>query len=299
MRLILIALAALLLGATTAAAQVAAPLVNPVPVFTSAPGNPATQSWDMPSRIGASVGRFDFEVPPAPNLKGDSKLAQAQYVGERFAFGALAGQLKGDDGAGNSIKIDFSAVGAAVQFGQWISLGIAQESNKQDFGGGGGGVEKETLPLGGVTVRLADVLFLGAAGGTATVDKGGNSMDRGVIRYGLGYRWQDKSGAFHLEAFKEHRDGVATPTNVDEEATAGFTLEARIGWFLIGYNSVDTDVTPGSGGPTVNRKLKTTSLGYVPEQGLSIVAASTEQESTPGAGPSKGRITSIGVAWLF
>jgi len=37
----------------------------------------------------------------------------------------------------------------------------------------------------------------------------------------------------------------------------------------------------------------------VPEQGLSIVAASTEQESTPGAGPSKGRITSIGVAWLF
>ena len=61
MRTLLFTLAALLMTAGMAAAQVAAPSLNPTPTFNIDPWNVATFIWDGPSRLGISYGTIKYD----------------------------------------------------------------------------------------------------------------------------------------------------------------------------------------------------------------------------------------------
>ncbi|HKI99614.1 MAG TPA: hypothetical protein VKB51_14160 [bacterium] len=301
MRTIVIAVCAMLALAGSAAAQVAAPMLNPTPVFTLDPGNPAVLSWDMPSRVGASWAKVEFTDPASPVnpiAKGNVKQAEAQIVGAHAAAGARLSKLNADLTGGGSLDLDYSTVQAALHFGNWFSLGAGQDSEKNTDPTG---TNKETLPHLGATVRLADVLYLGVAGGKATISRSGNpDLKRNTTRYGVAYLWRDKGDGLHAEVFHEKRDAVSTPTNEDEQVKNGGTLEFKVGGFLVGYTTNKTEFTSSTGVSGGSQTLKTYSLAWAPDQGLAVsLSHMAFKANGSSGGPPEGKITTLGASWLF
>ena len=138
MRIIGLALMALLTFITAAQAQVAAPRLNPLPFTPSAAWNPAVYSWDGPSRIGAGLGEISMEltVPGSATVEaaaGDTTAATLRWVGESFAFGVdyllLEMEIIQSLGGG-PIEFETTLVGASFQMDELFSIGAGQETGK-------------------------------------------------------------------------------------------------------------------------------------------------------------------------
>lgn len=295
MRTTLAVLALLFLVAGTAAAQIAAPSLIPVPSFTNAPGNPAVLSWDGPSRVGLGYGDAKLEDPP-PNGPGDGNVlaARAQYVGETFSAGVGWDQLSLALPAG-SLDVDASALQLSGRVGDWLSVGISHEAAKRTDPGGTLDVTASTL---GAVVRVG-VFYVGANSGSVDVEKAGVSQGTDVTRYGLAYLWQDKSGGLHVELAHDSQARIAS----FEDGTSNnlVNVEARFGSVALGYLSQSREVEDAaSGAVTGEQDLETLTVAWVPEQGLAFALAhSTLQGSGVSGGPQSLKFTSLGVSWLY
>lgn len=311
MRIIIMAVATLLAFAGAIHAQVAAPRLNPIaiestaPIFFGHPSNPATLPWSGPSRIGG--GLLDLEEEDATGiqtLEGDGKMLQARWVGEMFAVAAEVLNSDFEDvPPPGAFDFDAFLIGAAFQWGEVFSIGVGLES--QEFSVGTFSV-KETLPVAGATLRLAEVIYLGVATGEATVELSDptftGEVDRTVTRLGAAYFWRDDDRGLHLEIYREERDSEQSITlEASGKDSDGFTVEVVFSNILIGYESITTEFTTFAGADLGPDEETIISVGWAPGQGLALVASKSEIEER---GPAGNLITTldslfIGVAWLF
>jgi hypothetical protein len=229
-------------------------------------------------------------------------------VGENFAFQADVGNLTIDvtaGGAPGSFEMDDSAFAVAYQGGGVFSIGVGVESEEEtDTFGGVSSTEEASLPLLGVTVRLADIYFLGAAVGNETVKDAAGEVERSVVRLGAGVHHRDTDGGYHLEVWIDNADSAldsVTMTQADKEETAGLTAEVIFGGgWLIGLGVANTDSTDAAGVAVSEEKERVISLGWAPGEGLAIVLSLFDNEETDSAGGVvKLDGTIVTVAWMF
>ncbi len=317
MRTLLMALAAVLATAGIAAAQVAAPSLNPTPQlsFDLAP-NPAVVPWDGPSRVGAAYGNVKFDDPvntPAlnPDAKGHSLALLAQVVGSRVGaaihYSKLTLDVDPSAGGGSQEQTDLLAqVGA--QFGQRFSLGIGLDSGKKTDSSGKN--EEDTTPLAGATLRLGEVVYLGAAFGSQTAKNKAvaptQQVKRDVTQYGIAYHWREKERGVHVEAFRAYAPAKADPAaptiSLDESRISGGTVEAVLANILLGYATSSEKAMDPAGVQKDSTQTTTISLGYVPAPGLAIVANRFSRRNfTPATGVTIGQASGldVGVAMQF
>ena len=167
--------------------------------------------------------------------------------------------------------------------------------------------DSATLPLLGATVRIGESIFVGLATGEETVENtsAGISVeaDRTVTQIGVAYLARDGENGLHLEYYRQTVDAIDDPSygTEDEQESAAFTVELIFSNVLVGYESMDNEISSATGTVVTDVGLTTISLGWVPEEGLSIVASLQEEETTNAASGNVFRIetTVIAIAWLF
>jgi len=327
MRTIGFTLGLLLLFGSYAVAQIAAPSLNPTPtlalmpmaspisLFVPGPSNPAVLSWDGPSRVGATYGNgaiTDFVIAPPglnPAAKGKTSGLLIEGVGQTFAAAAqVNSQSLNLDASigGGSLDTKVQRIGVAAQFGNRISIGIGSDSAESKNSQTNIDVAEAAI-LGGVTVRLADVIYIGAASGSAKVkDKiAMEDVSRHVLQYGIAYLRKDKGRGLHVEVFHAARPAVAYPSTnpaAAEDDINGFTVEAMFAQILLGYAS-QTDKTKDSAGIAVTKNsLSTVTVGFDMSPGLALVATRNIGRVTDVATGStifNTNSSQLGVAWQF
>ena len=309
MRILSIAIVALLTLAGAVQAQVAAPMLNPA--LTPGSTNPAVLPWAGPSRVSVSVLDLEVEGTAGGGFpitgSADGFAAQVRLVGENFAFQAEMLSLTIDatvGGTPGTFEQDATAISAAYQGGEVFSIGVGVESEEEtDASGGVSSTVESSLPVLGATLRLGEIYFLGAAVGTETVKDAGGEEDRSVIRIGAAVHSRDNDGGFHLEVFIENADS-ATGTLIDpvtKDETVGLTAEFVFGGgWLIGLGVQSTDSTDAAGAAASEEKERIISVGWAPGEGLAVVLSLLDNEDTDAAGDTlKISGTILSVAWMF
>lgn len=319
MRFIGFIFVSLILFAGIAQAQIAAPLLNPLAIEGTVvtpgrvlkPINPAVLSWSGSSRMGGAIIELEASdvvggVDTGISKEGDGKVLLGRFVGEFLSVGVEVYQHElTDTQTGDTNDFDGSMVSVALQFAEMISIGAGQqeaEFSDHSF------QDLHSIPVAGVTLRLAEVFYLGAASGTETHTKSdvglSQELDRAVTRVGVAYHMRNGDNGIHAEVYQEavaSGEDVLTGFTDDEEASNGFTVELVFANILLGVQSIDTETTSTADVVIEERSKTTLSLGWVPEEGLSLVANMVEEEQTdPTSGDQTLLDTAIiGVGWLF
>jgi len=305
-----------------ALAQVAAPRLNPNAFEADNAINPATVPWSGPSRIGLGIldGSEERTVNgvTTPDSEQKSKyVVQGRYVGENFAVSAETAKVEytSSNNPTQSAEFDVAVVNGAFVIGEMFSIGIGlqnltgefkdstapADSNKAEF----------TLPQVGLALNF-DGFSLGASTGTETIKKTSVSppaadvqeeVDRKVTRAGVGYAMRDSDKGLHIEAFKETKE-YADFTNLNddnEEDSTGVVLEVVFANILLGVEAVSTEKNDKTGKLSSEKDAKLFSIGWVPEQGLSVTVTVEQDETTNpfNSTVSNEDSTFVGVAWLF
>ena len=315
MRIIGLALIALLTLGTAAQAQIAAPRLNPLPFTVSSAFNPAVYSWDGPSRIGVGLNKGSLDFTPAGGATveiatGDGNAAQFRWVGESFAFGFDYWSVDMDliqTFGGGPVKFESTVAGISFQMDELFSIGVGQETGEELFATE---ITTGTLPLAGATLRLGEVFYLGLAMGDETIEFDDTSVpgpaaegDRGVTRFGVGYHSRDGENGLHVEVWRNELDAINTATLTENaEEFTGITFEVVFSNILIGYESVSGEELSAVDGSVLEEEDDTTiSVGWVPMEGLNLVVSITEIEVfEPLTGDTlEFNIAFAGVTWAF
>ena len=324
MRSLLMCLMALPVVAGSALAQIAAPSLNPTPTpsltplvgvsttFNPATTNPAVLSWDGPSRIAASYGTAeirDFVIPGVnPAAKGHANGFLLEYVGETFAAAAQTNKswmVLDPFLGGGSLETKVQQVGAAIQFGKRVSIGIGHHSVENTNQNVNSDLQ-QTTPMVGATLRLAELIHIGIAAGTETVkDKvGQEQVKRNSLHQGIGVLWRDKDRGIHAELYRSKLPARQFPSLLPataDENISGATLEVKFAGVLLGFNT-HTNRTANSGADIAKNTVTTTTLGYALSPGLALVATRYGGKSVNSAtGTTNFRTvgTNVGVGYLF
>lgn len=305
MKRIGLTLAAVLMAAGTAAAQVAAPSLNPTPIVFGPPGNPASIVWASPSRVAANVGRTTVDAPNNVRVaSGTGRSVLGGFVGEHVAFAAAEQRVRLDAdptvGTG-SLELTGVNVLGAVQFKQFVSLGLDRERSSvlDSTPAGNSVVQEERLTAVGFTLRLANIFYIGGAGGTVDFTKEPNHFKRNLRREGVALYHLGKGGSVHLEVYHESKEAAGTID--DGTDTRGISAEAIWRSALVSYTARRVDSTDNSGVATKSQDIASLSLGWVPESGLAvtITAGGIVEHDPAGAETSHFRSREVGVAWMF
>jgi hypothetical protein len=321
-------LAALLAAAGAARAQVAAPRLNTLAFESDRPFNPAVLPWGTVS--GLAAGWLDVSSTATVNNldldagSGDGPLAKFNLAGDVAALTAEATRftVKAPLPGTTVTDVKSSLLGAGIQNNGWVSVGIGQQLSQivePD------NTNRETLALGGATLRMFEVLYLGAAGGGNAVksESPGGTLDanQGVTRYGVAYHWRGGDNGLHLEAFGEQRDpltyedptGNLLPAGVKvevESSTSGYTAEFVVANVLIGVEGstttqeTQTFLNDVPLGPKSKEETKDTRgyLGWLPLEGFSVVAGvDATKIGDPGTPTTYNTYEAafLMVGWLF
>ena len=337
LRLAALMLAALLAAVGAAQAQVAAPRLAPLQ-FGSLTANPATMQWSEFSHVGAVIAKgeqtAEINGVSLPAGEGDSNAqgVQVRKVWESFSLGAEIASLEFEignstDGFRNTDISVFNA-GLAFRVGESVTLGLAVEktdidesrfdpaatppATQQSF--------ELSLTLAGISVRLGEVYFVGAALGkeTVTADFLPNELDRNVIRLGVGLSTgmrdpEERADAeatrfqVHLEVFREVRDPfeIGPVARSSDTTTDGFVAELLWGSIILGFKGTTKteEEIDGAGvktGDTESREGEIT-IGWVPEKGLSLLISLSKQEIEDKLSPAtaEGNSIVLGVGYVF
>ena len=312
-----------LLGAfiPNAQAQVAAPSL--LPGFTA--DNPAALQWSGPSRIG---GGYLKSESTATNVASGVEVGTSDFkgvllglalIGETTSLGIAAADFEGNDSVGNTIGIASQAANIALQLGDSVALGVALEQGKFTFEGtiptfGTGTAEYEIdTTLGGVSVRLFDILYLGGAYGTETqqqtIDFPGapfyvsDELDRIVRRYGVGF-FSREGTKWHLEysvKYDEFAQDTVTSIKINEVEETRIELEFQAGSILLGINSVKSVETDKSVTPNTSSETNTNSatLGWLPDTAWSLILVVSQSENDDGTTLSEGDGLAVFLGYLF
>lgn len=220
-----------------------------------------------------------------------------------MAFGADAISRSVDDNSGGgSTDVDTSVVSLALNLGGVLAIGAGRQTSEA---ANATTSTKKTLPLFGVSLRLGEVFFLGAAAGTETISltrpllDGTVEGDRRAVHAGIGLLFMGDKFSFHLEAYKAERDdltiqatasGIPVTLSFADESN-GITAEVVIGGLFLGVEQIkaDTSLTAEIFGVSVPINIAeiekiVLALGWVREKGFSLVASMIKEETFPAGG---------------
>ncbi len=289
MRYVILFTAGLVGLAGAAQAQVAAPRLNPAAIESfivtpnrlNKPFNPAVLPWSGSSRIGAAL--TDLEAVDTIGgvstlgAEGDGKMVHGRFVGENFAIAGEVYQM--DLGfQGSSADFEGAMIAAALQFGGVVAVGASRQ-NAEFIDPTS--TSSETLTLIGATLRIGEAFYFGAASGDETFEQGGGEADRSVSQFGVAYHTRDGESGVHLEVFRQMVDLIDDPVagiTEDEVESDAFTVEFIFSNILLGLEAIMSEATDNAGVLQEETDLITVSLGWAPEEGLSIVASLMNEE---------------------
>lgn len=303
-------LAALTVFVGAVQAQVAAPRLNTTIAASQSVFNPAVLPWSGASRIGGGVfdSATESGTPLTETATGDGFMGQIRLVGENFAFHAdmTTQTMKSTQAGGGSSDTDSSLAAFAYQGGGIFSIGVAlqQSSNVSTTS-----TIESSIPIAGISLRVGEKFFVGAAFGTESTDYGDPEFERPVFRAGVGLMSRGGDFAWHLEAYIENRDSdtdltVPGTSITPKEETSGVTVEAVIfGGLLLGFESVSTDYSIPSGLFSGKNDKTTISVGWAPTEGLNIAVFLQETENTFNVLSlqikNNSELISVGVSYLY
>lgn len=300
-------------------AQVAVPSLNPAAQGDTAT-NPAAQQWGAPSRVVAGMTQGTSVTTPgtvgAEDLEFDlnSTVLIARGVGESWAIGAEGTSTTFEATAPDTLDVtgNTSTTEVAVSglIGDFLAIGIGQQSSSfvvdDDY------TDEATLPLIGVSVRLAETIYLGAAAGNETLRHDPDSPtgfdyeeSRQVVRYGAGFRTGDDTSGFRVEYNVETRQPITveltpiTEVDIQESVTNTASLEFKVANILV--SAFVTNSEADQSGDVVKTNATDISIGWVPMEGLTVVASVSTQTTTNDSNDDeeKTNITGVAVGWMF
>jgi hypothetical protein len=320
-------LAAFMAAAGIASAQIAAPSLNPTPTmslqplqtpspfikFLPTPVNPAVLPWDGPSRIGVTYGtaKVDSLLPVDPALKGKASGVLAEAVGETFAAAIQLNTMTQDYDPAivtGTFETKVQRIGLAAQFGKRISVGLGRETvGTTDTSFPTAIDQEDTLTTGGITVRLGEMFYLGAASGSETIkDKQlGQEVKRNALQYGLAFLARDKERGAHIEIYHAQRPARLFPNAAPaaaENSVNGVTVEFMVARILLGYATQKDKTKDDVGVPLEINSVTTVTLGYDMAPGLALVVSrygGENQNAGSGVVNFKNRGLNAGAAWQF
>jgi hypothetical protein len=293
MKLKFLVTAGLLWAAGTAWGQVAAPPLTP---GTFALENPAAIKWGAPSRVGILAGTGTFkDNQGSPEFKFTGYSLGLRLVGNMFAVAAEASQLNSDDVVVAPItahaRFSSQDVQVAVQLGQSVALGVGQrtETTRLEYSSpfppttSGTSVESVT-PVAGVSLRLGEYFFLGAAAGqeertvTDLITNAGVAAKRDVTKAGVGLR-TGSTVLFHAEGYAIDKANFSTTAGPqDGEQRTGATVEVIAGNVLLGYNAEHTTFKHSTDSNDT-RDSQFVAVGWAPRMGLSVAVHLREEKT--------------------
>jgi hypothetical protein len=309
MRVLILLLAGTMLAAGAASAQVAAPMLNTAVPQALGSINPGLLPFSGPSRVGAGrlgvEGSSETAGVTTPTFSSLGPSLQGLWVGKSLA---LEGEFDRFSAAGTTLK--FTSLGAALQFGESFSLGLAQQTL---YAPTGVGTLDQTLRMAGLSWRLGRAFYLGAVAGSETMaqDDGSNPVaedTRAVRRYGLGYHWREGTRGLHIEAYRDQRDPITySGTLLHESTTDGITLEGLTGNVVFGYEATYTSFIDNNGSTTTpsaadtNKDGKRYSVGWIPAKGLAVSLSylNVRQQRVGSVTTMITEITALNVAWHY
>jgi len=299
-------------------AQVAVPSFNPGAQGGTAT-NPAAQQWGAPSRVVAGMTQGTNVVTPAVGTDDfefdiNGNFLAARGVGESWAIGAEGSsqtfESTAPDGFDVSGSVGTTEIAISGLIGDYLAIGIGQQSSSyvvdDDY------TEEATLPLIGVSLRIAETIFLGAAGGNETLSwdpdlPNGLEFEesRQVVRYGAGFRTGDDTSGFRVEYNVETRQPITVEiapnveVDIAESVSNTASLEFKVANIMVGGTVRNTEADES--GDVVNRTTTDISIGWVPMQGLTVVATASSGTATNDSNDDeeKTSLTSVAVGWMF
>lgn len=302
-------------------AQVAAPSL--IPGFTS--DNPAALQWSGPSRIGGAYFKSESTATDIASGvevgSGESKgaLAGLALVGETTSLGMAVADFKISDSSGNTLEISSAAANIALQLGDSAALGGALEKGSASFQGtisglgAGTGEFESDITLGGVSIRLLDIFYLGYAYGTESQQQTlefpafplsvTGDLERILRRYGVAL-FSRAGTKWHLEIsekFNEFAQDTVTFISSNELKETRIELEVQPGALLLGVNSVKTVETDKSVSPATSSETnsKSVTLGWVPDSGWSLILVASKSENDDGTTVDEGESFAVFLGYLF
>jgi hypothetical protein len=300
-------------GAPPALAQIAAPLLIPA---TFSGENPAVIKWGAPSRVGfGGVGQRTTTDPATERIDFGGGFAGLRLVGETLAFGVEAVSLNDRESSIKDTR-EFVSAALAAQNGNVLAWGIGYQAFKQEQDGGTGlqnfAMESKEQVFG-VSLRLADVWYIGGAVGRESVSQQFHDPflaidsrfygERDTARAGLGFR-RPGTVLVHAEVFGISRSDFDTRpggNKIGGEDTSGGTLEFIFGNILLGGETRRTK--QNDSGDIFTRTSG--DIGWAPRQGFTLTLhyeLRKMEVKTPMPGEPESVTDEMGAvvfAWLF
>lgn len=296
-----------LFAAPVALGQVAAPRLAPLAIG-DVTANPAVQQWTGTSLIGAGTAYGDVDTERGSigevgegDLTADS--AAARLLGGPVSLGvetfearlearSFAESAPGEPDRTEEVTQQSTGAAATLGLGEWLTVGVGHERVRAEshieiisLDAEGSAEETRTTPVGGLSLRLFNVVYLGAAMGRERIEyseetRAGTTTDtlsfdeaRDVRRAAAAVHWTGESFGIHLEAAAEQR----TPIEVGgserrETSTDAGVAEVKLGGVLVlGYGQThyrerNEDTSD------VNSRTTTATVGIAPPTSWTLVA---------------------------
>jgi hypothetical protein len=279
---------------------------------TFTPDNPAALAWGTPSRIGVGALQEKIESKnPFGNIsqQADGSFGGLRLVGENFAVAADHLQMKIDE-LNSQFEEKITGVQLSAQLGGFLALGIGGEDATIESPGNQ--TRDLTARTAGISLRLGEWFFLGYASEHQKVEDSaappGFTLERDVSKAGVAVRiggdwsWYVEYWVLDNPEFESSLGSL--PDSRFKAKTA--SLQTNIQGLLLGASSTQVEV-PSQADRTVDIKIVSADLGWVPTSGPSLSARHTvfTQEGVvnqPGnVGPYEDRAetTSLTLAWMF
>lgn len=300
---------------TAVFAQVSAPSLRPGALNTVSL-NPAVLQW---KKSAITVGRFEStnEIFNAAGVKTrtinqDGPFFQGVLTGENISVGVEKLSLEGttsNPSLNHLIDTDQNRASLAGQFGGVVALGVGVENSKLVFSNARQQVNE--IVIAGISLRLAEVFYLGFARGDETERRefgvGPREATRSLTRMGVGYLWQGEENAFRVSISREEREtynfdlgsGVFQARGEVEDKTWGLSgIFSNILVGVIFRKNIQRNEFNSSKREDERRAYH---LGWVPLEGLAIVLRSEEREVTnlPTGVTQDLTLSRVTVTWQF
>ena len=274
-----LAIAAGICTVTVANAQVAVPPLNPaMPDIAAPPGqvqagfvtlNPAATQWGAPSRFGLGIVQAETGGEGQKTVEFDGRYVGLRLVGELFSVAAEAVEIISQNRKTQKLDVDTANAALAGEVTDFLAIGGGYS---REIATGATSETDEQKTVAGVSFRLAEMFFVGAAMGTEElkITSSGSSIDakRDLIMVGAGVRLGGPV-LVHAEYYVINRDPYKiSGFKIDESESQVGVLELGALNFILGYRVTNTTIT--NAGVETKLTVQSADFAWAPEEGFTV-----------------------------
>lgn len=246
------------------------------------------------------------------SISQEGPFVQAVITGENLSLGVEKFLLQGttsNPALNHLIDFDRTQAALAGNISGLLAVGFGVENSTNDFSNSTQRVGK--IRIAGVSLRLAEVFYLGLAVGDETERRefgvGQREATRTLTRIGVGYLWRGEENAFRASISTEERDAFNYELNPGvflvraEVENKSWSLSAIFSNILVGFLFQENNLRNEFNASRRNEERRAYHLGWVPREGLAVVLRSEERDviNLPGGVTQELTLSRITVSWQF